>query len=110
MSQDATPSRRLPEHPSVEHLKKDAKRLARAEGLQLAHAQRRLAHDYGFRDWAALMAAAKAAARRSPLFAAAAMADADAVRRLLAEGADPDGDPGDPGAPLWAVSNAGATA
>jgi ankyrin repeat protein len=110
MSQDATPSRRLPEHPSVEFLKKQAKRLARADGLQLALAQRRLAADYGFRGWADLMAAAKAAARRSPLFAAAALADAALVRRLLAEGADPDGAATDPGTPLWTVSSAGAAA
>ncbi len=102
--------RRLPEHPSVEHLRKDAKRRARAEGLQLAHAQRRLAAEYGFRTWADLMGAARAAARRSPLYAAAAMADAETVRRLLRDGADPEGSPSDPGTPLWAVSGAGAAA
>lgn len=110
MSQADTPRRRLPASPSIENLKKQAKRLARSAGVQLAEAQRRLAGEYGYRTWAQLAAAAKAAARRSPLFEAAAAADAAEVRRLLREGADPDGARSDPGAPLWAACGADAPA
>jgi ATP-dependent Lon protease len=49
------PRKRLPENPSAENLRKQAKQLARGAGLQLAAAQRRLAHEYGFQNWAALM-------------------------------------------------------
>jgi hypothetical protein len=47
----------LPQNPSAEYLRKEAKRLARADAMQLAAAQRRLAHDYGYRNWAASMTA-----------------------------------------------------
>ncbi|HJU09628.1 MAG TPA: LON peptidase substrate-binding domain-containing protein, partial [Candidatus Binataceae bacterium] len=47
----------LPQHPSAEYLRKEAKRFARTNTMQLAAAQRRLAHDYGYRNWAALMIA-----------------------------------------------------
>ena len=47
--------KRLPENLSEENLRKQAKRLARQEGLQLAAAQRRLAIDYGYKTWADLM-------------------------------------------------------
>jgi ATP-dependent Lon protease len=49
------PRKRLPENPSEENLRKQAKRLAKQEGLQLAAAQRRLAIDYGYRTWADMM-------------------------------------------------------
>jgi Lon protease-like protein len=48
-------SRSLPEKPSAVHLRKQAKDLARSEALQLAAAQRRLAREYGFRNWSELM-------------------------------------------------------
>ncbi len=51
------PRKRLPEHPSEENLRKQAKRLAKEEGLQLAAAQRRLAIEYGYGNWAELMRA-----------------------------------------------------
>jgi ATP-dependent Lon protease len=51
------PRKRLPEHPSEENLRKQAKRLAKQEGLQLAAAQRRLAIEYGYGNWAELMRA-----------------------------------------------------
>lgn len=51
------PRKRLPEHPSEENLRKQAKRLARQEGLQLAAAQRRLAIEYGYRNWSELIRA-----------------------------------------------------
>jgi len=50
----------LPQNPSEEYLRKEAKRLARADGLQLGAAQRRLAHEYGYRSWADLMTAVQA--------------------------------------------------
>lgn len=51
------PRKRLPENPSEENLRKQAKRLAKEEGLQLTAAQRRLAIEYGYQNWAALMEA-----------------------------------------------------
>jgi ATP-dependent Lon protease len=51
------PRKRLPENPSEENLRKQAKRLASQEGLELAAAQRRLAIEYGYRNWAELMRA-----------------------------------------------------
>jgi|SRR5208282_1982986 ATP-dependent Lon protease len=51
------PRKRLPENPSEENLRKQAKRLAKQEGLQLAAAQRRLAIEYGYKSWAELMRA-----------------------------------------------------
>jgi GNAT superfamily N-acetyltransferase len=57
------PSRSLPEKASVEYLRKEAKRLAKERGVNLVSAQRSLAHEYGLRNWAELMAAAKAILR-----------------------------------------------
>jgi ATP-dependent Lon protease len=51
------PRKRLPNNPSEENLRKQAKRLAAQEDLQLAAAQRRLAIEYGYRNWAELMRA-----------------------------------------------------
>jgi ATP-dependent Lon protease len=51
------PRKRLPENPSEENLRKQAKRLAAQEDLQLAAAQRRLAIEYGYRNWSELMRA-----------------------------------------------------
>lgn len=84
---------RLPDKPSAEHLRKQAKRLAKAEAIRLAVAQRRLARDYGFAGWAALIAEVDARARaREPLAAAAARGDVAAVEELLAAGAPVDGE------------------
>ncbi|MGO9607674.1 MAG: LON peptidase substrate-binding domain-containing protein [Candidatus Binataceae bacterium] len=55
MTTSHEPRKRLPKNPSEENLRKQAKRLAKQEGLQLAAAQRRLAIDYGYRNWAELM-------------------------------------------------------
>jgi len=90
----------LPANPSAENLRKQAKRLAKAEGLKLAVAQRRLARDYGFAHWAELMRAV-AARRRSPLSAAAARGDVESVRALLARGAVVDGEPHETDTPLY---------
>jgi peptide-methionine (S)-S-oxide reductase len=80
----------LPPRPSAEYLRKEAKRLARAETMQLAAAQRTLAASYGFRTWAELM---REAARKTgeadsmpPLLAAVRMGDIDGVRTLLTDG------------------------
>jgi ATP-dependent Lon protease len=59
------PRKRLPNNPSEENLRKQAKRLATQEGLQLAAAQRQLAIDYGYKNWAELIRAA--ASRYVPL-------------------------------------------
>ncbi len=57
MSTSQGPRKRLPENPSEENLRKQAKRLAAQEDLQLAAAQRRLAIEYGYKNWAELMRA-----------------------------------------------------
>src|SRR5262249_10186522 len=54
--------RSLPQKPSSEYLRKQAKRLARNELKPLATAQHQLARDYGYRTWAALMSAVHALA------------------------------------------------
>ena len=55
MAPTQTRSRSLPENPSAEHLRKQAKDLARGEAIQLAAAQRRLAREYGYRNWGELI-------------------------------------------------------
>jgi ATP-dependent Lon protease len=49
------PRKRLPNNPSEENLRKQSKQLAKQEGLQLAAAQRRIAIEYGYHNWAELM-------------------------------------------------------
>lgn len=55
MSASQPARKRLPVKPSSEHLRKQAKRLARDHQLPLADAQHRLAGEYGARSWADLM-------------------------------------------------------
>jgi ATP-dependent Lon protease len=55
MTTPHVPRKRLPNNPSEENLRKQAKRLAAQEGLQLAAAQRRIAIEYGYKNWAELM-------------------------------------------------------
>ena len=102
--------RTLPENPSSEHLRKQAKRLARETGLQLAKAQSRLAEDYGFADWAALISHVRRLEPQpplSPLARAARDGDLARVMRLLAEGHDPnDGGPGT--SPVWEACSSAA--
>jgi ankyrin repeat protein len=99
--------RDLPENPSREHLRKQAKRLAREQSLGLAAAQRSLANTYGSATWADLMRRVDAARGNepapalSPLAAAARAGEAETVRRLLAEGHAVDGGSDDHGTPLW---------
>lgn len=52
MSAPKRPPRALPDRPSQEHLRKQAKRLARAQSLGVAAAQRRLAGKHGAATWA----------------------------------------------------------
>src|SRR5215471_13776710 len=47
-------SPRLPERPSLEQLRKQAKELSKAESVPLAHAQFELARKLGFESWAKL--------------------------------------------------------
>jgi peptide-methionine (S)-S-oxide reductase len=104
---------RLPASPSQEHLRKLAKRLAKSEKLKLAAAQRRLANDYGFATWAALMRGIdqrRPHEELPPLSAAAARADVAAVRELLAGGAPADGQRGEAHPPLWHACEADAPA
>ena len=96
---------RLPERPSREYLRKAAKRMARAEQLQLARAQAQLARKHGYRSWSELMKAVDSAVSpppaMSPLAAAAARADVSTVRNLLDKGAAVDGEPTDRFTPLF---------
>jgi protein-L-isoaspartate(D-aspartate) O-methyltransferase len=45
----------LPQHPSEEHLRKQAKRLARGASIKLGAAQLEVANEYGYRTWAELI-------------------------------------------------------
>ena len=104
----------LPARPSREHLRKQAKRLARERFVGLATAQRSLAHEYGFPSWAELMrhvagVRGEHAAPPSPLFAAVHAGDVAAVRRLIAEGANPRLDDGRE-TPLHAAARRGPLA
>src|SRR6185436_34704 len=93
MSASDSARRALPQHPSSEHLRKQAKRLAKQRGVQLAEVQRWLANEHGFADWAALMANVgrlEPQAALSPLAEAARAGDVAQVKRLIAEGHDPN--------------------
>lgn len=96
----------LPARPSKEHLRNQAKRLARDKSLGLAEAQRRIAAGYGVPSWAELMrrvetARGGEAVSLPPLAAAARAADLAAVRRLVAEGRPLDDGGAGAGTPLW---------
>jgi ankyrin repeat protein len=101
----------LPARPSREHLRKEAKRLARERSAPLAAAQRSLANEYGFRNWAELMRHVESVRgeRPTPLFAAVRAGDVDEVRRLLAGGANPRLDDGRE-TPLHAAARTGPLA
>jgi len=104
----AEPIRALPARPSKEHLRKEAKYLAKARRLGLAEAQRKVAAAYGFGTWAAMihrvdeLRGGRQPAVLPPLAAAAQSGDVAAVRRLLMEGASVDEvPPRGTGAALW---------
>ncbi|HEY7086435.1 MAG TPA: hypothetical protein VH518_00020 [Tepidisphaeraceae bacterium] len=88
------PRKRLPVNPSIEHLKKQAKRLAAADpSLQLSDAQHQLAGEYGYKSWAELVHIVETTAQQrvsvksksDPLPGAANRNDIDEVRRILNE-------------------------
>lgn len=79
-------SRQLPEKPSLEYLKKQAKELLRSMRLgKLADAQYELANEYGFATWAKLKSHVEALGRTPAEALKAAVCDSDAasVRELL---------------------------
>src|SRR5580700_10359547 len=106
MSATSRPARMLPANPSEEHLRKDAKRLAKARGVKIAQAQRSLAHEYGFDNWAKLIAHVRAAGGLPPIVVAAKAGDLAEVERLLAAGAAVN----EVGGPLWHACSAAAPA
>ncbi|MFI7612145.1 ankyrin repeat domain-containing protein [Nonomuraea terrae] len=73
----------LPQRPSLQHLRKQAKALARARGVQLSRAQFDLARDHGFPSWPKLVAYVRATGLEG-VERALALADADALAALLA--------------------------
>lgn len=78
-----TQSRSLPAKPSLEYLRKEAKRYSKLHGLNLVAAQRAIAHDYGHRNWAELMAAAKTVVQPAAgSTSAAAAVDSSVVSKL----------------------------
>ena len=109
-------TRALPARPSKEHLRKQAKRLAKERSLGLAEAQRRTAAEYGLASWADLMRRVDQArggaspTPLSPLAAAARNGDVETVRRLVREGWPVEGEADDHGAPLWQACASDASA
>ena len=94
----------LPTHPSEEHLRKEAKRLARASGAPVSQAQRRLAHDYGFASWPQLVRHVREAAAApplTPLLAAIDAGDLGELARRIAAGDPLDAAREGEGSPLW---------
>lgn len=80
----------LPPRASAEYLRKHAKRFARRLGITLAVAQRRLANEYGKPSWIELLRSVADADDRYPLVAAVRSGDLERVRRILADGANPN--------------------
>jgi ankyrin repeat protein len=86
-------SPQLPAHPSLEHLRNEAKQRlkemrTRDDRARLADAQRLVARDYGFASWRQLKAAVDDRAR-ARVFEAARRGDLPAVRRALEAGFHP---------------------
>jgi ankyrin repeat protein len=84
----------LPSRPSAEHLRKAAKRRARDTGNRLADAQRSIAREHGFPNWAALLrhvasVRGSTSTNRSQLLAAVRAGDLSTVKQLLDTGANP---------------------
>jgi ankyrin repeat protein len=101
MSADKTPSapgrKRLPVKPSLENLRKQAKRLAKQRDLTLAKAQHALAREYGCRNWSQLAHMVETMLRgadqltfvkyeREPLVQAAQDRDKEKMLEILAAG------------------------
>lgn len=100
MSSPEEERRVLPAQPSNEFLRKEAKRRAKADGVKLAQAQHALAKEYGARNWAALMRQVQLAGA-SVLSVNAAAGKVEMVRKLLAEGANVEGDAHELDSPLF---------
>jgi ankyrin repeat protein len=86
-------SRQLPAHPSLEHLRNEAKQRlkqmrTRDDEARLADAQRLVARDYGFASWRQLKAVVDDRAR-ARVFEAARDGDLETVRRALEAGFHP---------------------
>jgi ankyrin repeat protein len=73
----------LPARPSLQHLRKQAKRRHRERGIPLHRAQHDLAQEYGFAGWARLVRHVEAGALTGPE-RVLVLADAAALRQLLA--------------------------
>ena len=97
MSPSQPARKRLPVKPSEEHLKKQAKRRAKLNGVPLAEAQHHLAQEYGSRNWAELMHIVETMRRGADqmmnvqyvmeaLPKAANSSDIEKVREILASG------------------------
>jgi hypothetical protein len=80
----------LPDHPSLPHLRKQAKRLRRERGVPLHRAQHELARSYGFAGWSRLVRHVEAAGLEG-VERALALADPVALAALLT--ADPTAAP-----------------
>lgn len=98
MSTPNAARKRLPVKPSEENLKKQAKRLAKDQSIQLAEAQHRLAVEYGSRTWGELMHVVETMLRGADQFInvkyemealpkAANARDLNRVRAILTSGA-----------------------
>ena len=83
MSAQRTPTRRLPRHPNLEQLRKQAKELMSGwPGFTLSEAQRELARSYGFPSWPKLKAFVDGA-NVARLAEAVTAGDLATVRKLL---------------------------
>ena len=83
MSAQRTPTRRLPRHPNLEQLRKQAKELMSGwPGFTLSEAQRELARSYGFPSWPKLKAFVDGA-NVARLAEAVNAGDIATVRKLL---------------------------
>jgi hypothetical protein len=114
MTATSGPGKSLPAKPSEEHLRKEAKRLAKAKGLPIAQAQRHLARDYGFASWPKLLGQVRSqgptAPDLPPLIMAALAGDLTGVERAIAAGEPVDGTVEGQGSPLWYACGAEASA
>lgn len=74
-------SRKLPENPNLQHLKKQAKELLRSSGQgKLADAQHALANEYGFATWAKLKSHVESLGLSPAEMLKSAVCDSDAAR------------------------------
>jgi ankyrin repeat protein len=78
----------LPEHPSLEHLRKQAKARKREHAIPLSRAQHEVAREYGFDNWPKLVHHVQVS-RLEGMELALVLADVAALSRLLQ--ADPTG-------------------